>query len=98
MLNGSKIDRHLHDDILIFLKSGVNMTGLTPISPFQVLDDAGLVMIAESHLSVHFKDGSAFVDVFSCRPFDTGAIEKLCQTLWRGEWSRRYLERSLESA
>ena len=31
----------------------------------------GIVIIAESHISVHYERGWLFVDVFSCMPFDT---------------------------
>lgn len=39
----------------------------------------GFVVIAESHISVHTypERGVVFVDVFSCRPFDTDAAKAL---------------------
>ena len=39
---------------------------------------SGFVLIAESHVSIHTfpPDGYVSVDVFSCKPFDTGAAER----------------------
>lgn len=39
----------------------------------------GFVIIAESHISIHTYPGRryAFVDVFSCRPFDTDEVIRL---------------------
>jgi S-adenosylmethionine decarboxylase len=38
---------------------------------------SGFVLIAESHVSIHTfpSDGYVSIDVFSCKPFDTGAAE-----------------------
>ena len=37
---------------------------------------SGFVVIAESHISSHtfVEAGYVFLDVFSCKPFDTGAV------------------------
>ena len=65
-----------------FLKSLPEMIGMTPITQPYVFPYSGLVpedrgitgilIIAESHLSVHsFEEkGYCFVDIFSCKPFD----------------------------
>jgi S-adenosylmethionine decarboxylase len=39
---------------------------------------SGFVLIAESHVSIHTfpLDGYVSIDVFSCKPFDTGAAKR----------------------
>jgi S-adenosylmethionine decarboxylase len=67
-------------DFLNTLPDKVGMTKITQpyVFPYSgvVPEDRGItgfVVIAESHLSIHtFVDkGYAFVDLFSCKPFDT---------------------------
>lgn len=45
----------------------------------------GVVIITTSHCSIHTypKRGVAFVDVFSCRPFDTGKAQEFFQEMFR---------------
>jgi len=78
-------DINLHFDFLMNLPK---MIGMTPITQPYVFPYSGLVpedkgitgfqVIAESHISIHsFQEkGWCFIDVFSCKPFDTDkAIE-----------------------
>ena len=67
-------------DLLDKLPDLLNMTKVAPpyVFPYvgKVPDDRGItgfVVIAESHISVHTFElkGYAFVDVFSCKHFDT---------------------------
>jgi len=73
-------DLQLHFD---FLNDLPHLIGMTPITapyvfPYSGLvpDDSGItgiVIIAESHISVHSfdKKNYCFIDVFSCKPFNT---------------------------
>jgi len=48
---------------------------------------SGFVMIAESHLSIHTfpKRGIAWIDLFSCKPFDAGPlVDMLAEALGLG--------------
>lgn len=78
-------DINLHFE---FLNGLPKMIGMTPITQPYVFPYSGLVpedkgitgfqVIAESHISIHsFQEkGWCFIDVFSCKPFDTDkAIE-----------------------
>lgn len=44
--------------------------GMTIISGPHVFEHSGIVVIAESHISVHWLGLACWVDVFSCREFD----------------------------
>lgn len=78
-------DINLHFE---FLNNLPKLIGMTPITQPYVFPYSGLVpedkgitgfqVIAESHISIHsFQEkGWCFIDVFSCKPFDTDkAIE-----------------------
>ena len=58
----------------------------------------GIVVIAESHISVHANtgNGEVFIDVFSCREFDTGLAVGFARKTYGGWASSRTLERGLE--
>lgn len=64
-------------DVGKFLAGLPMQIGMTPIAPRYVHkgDDSntlvGFQIIAESHISVHVKENAIFVDVFSCKPFNT---------------------------
>jgi len=87
-------DYNLHFN---FLKNLPEMIGMTPITQPYVFPYSGLVpedkgitgivIIAESHLSVHsFEDkGYTFIDMFSCKPFDVEKAEKFIIELFRPE-------------
>jgi S-adenosylmethionine decarboxylase len=72
-------DYNLHFEYLKKLPELIEMTPITQpyVFPYSGLvpEDkgiTGIVIIAESHLSVHsFEDkGYSFVDIFSCKPFN----------------------------
>ena len=80
-------DYSLHFNFLKMLPSLVDMTPITQpyVFPYSGLipEDkgiTGIVIIAESHLSVHsFEEkGYSFVDIFSCKDFD---IEKAIEII-----------------
>ena len=73
-------------DFLSTLPDKIGMTKITQpyVFPYsgKIPEDKGItgfVVIAESHLSIHtFVDkGYAFVDLFSCKPFDTDVARDL---------------------
>jgi S-adenosylmethionine decarboxylase len=82
----------LHFD---YLKKLPEMIGMTPITqpyvfPYSglVSEDkgiTGIVIIAESHLSIHsFEDkGYTFIDMFSCKDFDVDAAIKYTIELFK---------------
>jgi len=79
-------DYNLHFDLLKKLPEMIGMTPITQpyVFPYSGLvpEDkgiTGIVIIAESHLSIHsFEEkGYTFIDIFSCKPFDTTEAEKL---------------------
>jgi S-adenosylmethionine decarboxylase len=88
-LSGCNVDKlkdlQLHFDLLNTLPEKIGMTKITQpyVFPYSGLvpEDkgiTGIVIIAESHISVHsFEEKKyCFVDIFSCRSFDTDmAIE-----------------------
>jgi S-adenosylmethionine/arginine decarboxylase-like enzyme len=55
----------------------------------------GFVVIAESHISVHVQGDRAFVDCFSCRRFNWGAVVGAARRTFGGTWSVRYFARSV---
>ena len=72
-------------DILNDLPSKIGMTKITQPYVFKysglVPEDKGItgfVVIAESHISIHTFElkNYAFIDLFSCKPFDTEYAEK----------------------
>lgn len=60
----------------------------------------GIVLIAESHISVHtFPDnqGHAFVDIFSCKDFDVEkAVKHIIDTFEAKRYERNFLMRGRE--
>jgi len=78
-----------------YLKKLPEMIGMTPITqpyvfPYSglVSEDkgiTGIVIIAESHLSIHsFEDkGYTFIDMFSCKDFDVDAAIKYTIELFK---------------
>lgn len=85
---------NLHFD---YLKKLPEMIGMTPITQPYVFPYSGLVpedkgitgivIIAESHLSIHsFEDkGYTFIDMFSCKDFDVEAAVKYTVELFKPE-------------
>lgn len=94
-LEGCNVDKlkdlQLHFDILNDLPHLIGMTPITApyVFPYSGLvpEDSGItgiVIIAESHISIHSFDKKAycFVDVFSCKPFNTQvALDYITQAL-----------------
>ena len=87
-------DYNLHFE---FLKNLPEMIGMTPITQPYVFPYSGLVpedkgitgivIIAESHLSIHsFEEkGCTFIDMFSCKAFDTDLALKFILELFEPE-------------
>ena len=67
-----------------FLLGCARLLGMTVIAgPQCVKQDsgwAGIVVIAESHISVHTRGLEVYGDVFSCQPFDANAVRLLAET------------------
>jgi S-adenosylmethionine decarboxylase len=72
----------------------IGMTKITQphVFPYNGLvpDDAGItgvVIIAESHISVHTfpKKQYAFIDIFSCKPFNTDVAVQYCIELFQSQ-------------
>ena len=93
-------DYNLHFKLLKDLPEIIGMTPITQpyVFPYSGLvpEDkgiTGIVIIAESHLSVHsFEDkGYTFIDMFSCKPFDVEKAEKYIMDLFKPEKVERNL-------
>jgi S-adenosylmethionine decarboxylase len=93
-------DYNLHFKLLKDLPQLIGMTPITQpyVFPYSGLvpEDkgiTGIVIIAESHLSVHsFEDkGYTFIDMFSCKPFDVEKAEKYIMDLFKPEKVERNL-------
>lgn len=99
-------DYNLHFD---FLKKLPEMIGMTPITqpyvfPYEGLvpEDkgiTGIVIIAESHLSIHsFEEkGYTFIDMFSCKDFDVDLAVSYILELFKPESCKKNLiERGMD--
>ena len=90
--------RQLH----LLLDALVAATGLHTISPVTISVRsptwAALVMIAESHISAHGNDKRAWVDVFSCQPFDVLLVYRLLCDGLGGQWTHRAVPRAADGA
>jgi S-adenosylmethionine decarboxylase len=90
MLDLSECDQEKINDldfIFNFLNTLPDKIGMTKITQPYVFPYSGLVpedngitgyvIIAESHLSIHtfVEKGYAFIDLFSCKPFDTNTAK-----------------------
>lgn len=84
------------DDLFRVLDTLPNRVGMTPIMRPYVLENqssargpvrSGITMIAESHVSVHVfpERREAFVDLFSCRFFDTEVVRPILAALFPGD-------------
>lgn len=74
-------------ELLDTLPAAIGMTKITQPNVFRYRDCApeeqgitGVVIIAESHISLHTYPAKSFVfmDIFSCKPFDVVKTEALC--------------------
>jgi S-adenosylmethionine decarboxylase len=93
-------DYNLHFELLRELPEMIGMTPITQpyVFPYSGLvpEDrgiTGIVIIAESHLSIHsFEDkGYTFVDMFSCKPFDVEKAENYIINLFKPKKVERNL-------
>ncbi len=87
-------DYNLHFDYLKSLPEMINMTPITQpyVFPYSGLvpEDkgiTGIVIIAESHISVHsFEDkGYCFIDIFSCKDMDTERAIQITLDMFKPE-------------
>lgn len=87
-------DYNLHFDYLKSLPGLIHMTPITQpyVFPYSGLvpEDkgiTGIVIIAESHISVHsFEDkGYCFVDIFSCKDFDVERAIQITKDIFKPE-------------
>ena len=109
-LSGCNVDKlkdlEQHFEILNTLPDVIGMTKITQphVFPYAgiVPEDkgiTGIVIIAESHISIHsFQEkGYCFVDIFSCKPFDTGkAIDFIVNALEPTSYKTNIVERGLD--
>ena len=79
-------------NFLDILPIKIGMTKITPpyVFPYEGLkpEDKGItgaVIIAESHLTLHTFSlkGCAFIDIFSCKPFDTDQTSIFCKDFFK---------------
>ncbi|MBI4332466.1 MAG: S-adenosylmethionine decarboxylase [Chloroflexi bacterium] len=99
-------DRNVIYDILDTFPAEIGMTKIAPPYVFRYVgakpEDwgiSGLVLIAESHISVHtFVDRSLVnIDVFSCKAFDAKQVTEMLQAKMQLTRIRSYLlDRGLE--
>lgn len=87
------------DHVKQFLRSAVEVTGLTPLGP-EVVREAGdllmgIQMIAESHISLHLNRavGLGWADVFSCRDVNANEVSKVIDDIFEAEQSVGELDR-----
>jgi len=96
----------LHFNVLNELPELIGMTKITQpyVFPYQGLVPqdkgiTGIVIIAESHISIHSFQEKAycFVDVFSCKPFDTSrAIEFIVEAFEPVSYRTKIVERGYD--
>ncbi len=92
-------------DLRALLDELVRLTGLSVVSGPHIVRQpqwlVGMVVIAESHVSAHLDNewGQAFVDVFSCRPFDYVKLPAvIAQRLDLVSYQHQYIERVRDAA
>jgi len=85
-------------DIARFLLRARLLTGLHKIAPpcISEIHSQGLVLIAESHISIAIYGSRAYADVFSCRPFRTRPVLAALRAIFGGTWRSGYFRRSVE--
>lgn len=98
------------DAVYEFLDRAPDILGMTKIMPPYVFkyrplpghEDSGIsgvVMIAESHVSVHTwpEKGFAALDLFSCKPFDIAAAVEFSESWFKaGHYHLKLTNRGLE--
>lgn len=87
-------------DLCSLLEELVSLTGLTVVSGPHLQRHGqwliGMTIIAESHVSAHLdcEWGQAYVDVFSCRPFDYVKVPHVvARRLDLVRYQHQYIER-----
>lgn len=72
-------------EVVRFLVQCPREIGLTIISGPHVFPTdnglAGIVLVADSHVSVHLDGLAAYIDVFSCKPFNVQIVMRLATEL-----------------
>lgn len=99
--NGEVPDRLSRETVQRLIYDLVAVTGLKKMGPFQYTHTgdgaAAMQGIAESHVSLHQEAEVVFVDIFSCREFNTGScITILAPVSVRG-WSADFSQRGEEA-
>lgn len=98
-------DYSLIFDFLYNLPEKIGMTRITqpyvfPYSGLVPEDEGitGITIIAESHISLHTfsKKNYAFMDIFSCKNFDTDKVIQLVKDTFPGEYTIKMFERGLD--
>ncbi|OGS01171.1 MAG: hypothetical protein A2V88_08805 [Elusimicrobia bacterium RBG_16_66_12] len=98
LLDGRDVICHA-GDIERWLREAVRITGLTPIA--ELIDEAhgqGIIVIAESHVSLEVRGSVAFADIFSCDALGWWhrlRARRLSERIFGGMWQTRYLQRSI---
>lgn len=87
MIDGKSTDKRISNvriihEVLADLPDWLGMTKVLPpmVRHFKSTGDiAGVVVIAESHISIHAfpSRNTICIDVFSCKPFDVKAVEEI---------------------
>ena len=90
------------EELVTFLQIMPKVINMTPITAPMVSKSeggfVGIILIAESHISVHTTGLNGWVDIFSCKPFDTMlALEKTQELLQLIPTRFKLLERELPS-
>jgi S-adenosylmethionine/arginine decarboxylase-like enzyme len=64
------------EDFLRILPDKIEMTRITPpmVQPREEGGFVGVVLIAESHIIIHTQGNTYFLDVFSCKDFNTEEV------------------------
>ena len=86
--------------LLEFLREMPGVIGMIPITTPMIqispVGFIGIVLIAESHISVHTVELRGWVDIFSCKPFDdTLALKEIEERLGLTSMKFRVFEREL---
>lgn len=98
-------DYSLIFDFLYNLPDKIGMTRITqpyvfPYSGLVPEDEGitGVTIIAESHISIHTfsKKNYAFMDIFSCKDFDTEKVINLVKETFPWEYTIKMFERGLD--
>lgn len=59
------------------LRAVVAAAGMTIIAGPECSEDSGFVVLAESHAVYHAREGTCFLDLFSCKPFNLAVVTRI---------------------